>query len=331
MDTDRVGLPRPAVTIVDPAAPRRAGAAPMGDRGRPPLWRPGRRTWAVVGGTLVVVAALSAGRDALDARHASHVAARRAARAAAVVEIRIGGPGGSSTTGGAAVVGVRLVNAGPRPVRLETAQLDVEGWIVRLPAEPVGAGASTLLELRRQVDCPAVDRLRNPAIVLVTVRTEDGRSHSTSLGLGPQDAADPARQVREALFSAPRRACGVLPPIDAFAVDLAHTWTSRRPGSVLAVVPIANTSSRPLTLLSVRGIDGLAVVSASRLPVLLPAGRGSRFAMVLTLADCRTPLLRQARIAVTLRGEGADYAETETDLGAATVAAVNGLGAHRCR
>ena len=100
---------------------------------------------------------------------------------------------------------------------------------------------------------------------------------------------------------------------------------------MLAVVPVANTSARPLTLLSVRGIDGLAVVSASRLPLSLAAGRGSRFAMVLSLADCRTPRLRQARIAVTLRGEGAAYAETDTDLGAAAVAAVNGLGAHRCR
>ena len=331
MDTDRVGLPRPAVTIVDPAAPHRVGAAPAVDRAGPPAWRPGRCTWAAVVTSLVAVAALSAGRDALDARHATQVAARRADRAAAVVAVRIGGPGGSSTLDRAASVGLRLVNAGPQPVQLVAARLDVGGWIATLPTGPVGAGASALLELRRQIDCTTVDRLRDPAIMLVTVRTADGRSHDASLGLGPQDAADPARQIREALFSAPRRACGVLPPIDAFAVDLAHTSTSRRPGSVLAVVPIANTSSRPLTLLSVRGIDGLAVVSASKLPVLLPAGRGSRFAMVLTLADCRTPLLRQARIAVTLRGEGADYAETDTDLGSATVAAVNGLGAHRCR
>ena len=328
MNTDRVGLPRPAVTIVDPAAPR---CAQTGDQGRPPVWRPGGRTWAVVGGTLVVVVALSAGRHALVTRHASRVAARRATLAAAVVAVRIGGPGGRDSAGGAASVGIRLVNAGPRPVRLEAARLDVGGWTARLPAEPVGAGASALLELRRKVECATVDRLRSPAIVLVTVRTADGRSHDTSLGLGPQDAADPARQVREALFSAPRRACGLLPPIDAFAVDLAHTSTSQRPGSVRTVLPIANTSSRPLTLLSVRGINGLAVVSASRLPMLLPPGRGSRFAMVLTLADCRDPRLRQARIAVTLRGEGADYAETDTDLGAAAVAAVNGLGVRRCR
>ncbi len=331
MDTDRVGPPRPAVTIVDPAAPHRAGAAPADDRADQKAWRPGRRTWAAVVTSVVAVAALSAGRDTLDARHATRVAARRAALAAAVVAVRIGGPGGSSTLDSAAFVDLRLVNAGPRPVRLEAARLDVEGWTARLPADPVGAGASALLELRRHVDCATVDRLPEPAIVLLTVRTSDGRSHETSLGLGPQDAADPARQIREALFTTPRRACGLLPPIDAFAVDLVHTSISRRPGSVLAVVPIANTSARPLTLLSVRGIDGLAVVSVSRLPVLLPAGRGSRFAMVLSLADCRTPQLQRARIAVTLRGVGAAYAETDTDLGAATVAAVNGLGAHRCR
>ena len=328
MDTDRVGLPRPAVTIVDPAAPHRAGAV---DLVRPPVWRPGRRTWAAVVTSVLAMAALSAGRNALDARHAMQVAARRTALAAAVVAVRIGGPGGSSTLDSAAFVDLRLVNAGPRPVRLEAARLDVAGWLARLPAEPVGAGASALLELRREVDCASVERLPDPAIVLLTVRTADGRSHETSLGLGPQDAADPARQVREALFTAPRRACGVLPPIDAFAIDLAHASILRRPGSVLAVVPVANTSARPLTVLSVRGIDGLAVVSASPLPVSLAAGRGSRFAMVLSLADCRTPRLRQARIAVTLRGEGAAYAETDTDLGAATVAAVNGLGAHSCR
>ena len=230
MDTDRVGLPRPPVTIVDPAAPHRVGAAPADDRAGPPVWRPGRRTWAAVVTSLVAVAAPSAGRDALDARHATQVAARRADRAAAVVAVRIDGPGGSSTLDGAASVGLRLINAGPQPVRLEAARLDVDGWDARLPADPVGAGAGALLELRRQVDCATVDRLQDPASVLVRLRTADGRSHDVSLGLTPQDAADPARQIREALFSAPRRACGLLPRLRATA-------------RARAVLPLPGTSS----------------------------------------------------------------------------------------
>ena len=277
---------------------------------------------------LVAVVGVGSTGWAIVARRASLDAARQSA---ALVAVRIGGPGGSSTLGNTAYVDLWLVNAGPRPIQLEAARLDVDGWTARLPAEPVGAGSSVLLEVRRDVDCATVDSLKTPSIVRLTVRSADGRVRPASLGFGPQDAADPARQLRAALIQAPRRACGVLPPGESMTLDGERAVVTGRAGSVLLVIPVANSSSRPLSVLSIRGIDGLEIVSSTQLPVVLrPRGR-QQLGLVLTLVDCRIAQLREARVAIMVRGDGSDYSEIETGLGAAAFAAVVSLEAHRCR
>ena len=328
MPTDGPGPPRPPVTVVDPSAPAPAPGPPGPPE--PALWRPGRRTWSVVAGGLALVVAVTAVRGEVGRAHARAAAARRALAGAGVLALRIGGPGPSTSLPGVATVGLRLVNDGPRPVRLEAASLDVAGWTVVLPAEPIDPAGSALLDLRRRVDCAGVEALPDPALLRLSVRTADGRTRPLPLGLGPQDGADPARQVRTELNATPRRACGLLSAADALSLQTDSTHALRARRAVRLAVQVRNASTRPLTLLTVRGLDGLSVAGTGRLPLRLAARGSTPLALELTLAGCG-PRPRQARLALTVVGGGAAYAEVAAPLDRRAVQSLGALGVHRCR
>jgi hypothetical protein len=262
-----VDLPRPEVTVTDPRQPGTLRPAP-----EPVPARLGRR------GTALLAAAAVVGAGALVA--ADVVRDRRDAveqrRLDGVVDVALGGAGARWASSydartGTGTVGapVRLVNRGPRDVRVTSASL---GALRARDAPTLPAGGDGELWLQRSVRCPADGSPPPPEPEVrelrLAVEAPGGREAVVLEGSGlPAGSLDDSVQ----------RAC-LHPPLRE-AVQLTSTVVAAQERTVVLRVDVSNTGRVPVRLLSLVPARGLVVESVTGttstgasvgLPVVLP-------------------------------------------------------------
>lgn len=255
--------PRPQVTVTDP----REREALVAVEEPPPL-RLGRRGAALLAAAALVGATALFVTDVARARGEA-VEQRRLDR---VVDLALGeasGPWSSAhdaRTGTGTVTGVvRLVNRGPRPVRVTGAQFGR----LRSTQEPVlPAGGDDTLLLERTIRCPADGGPPAPepegGQLRVRLETPAGTRQVLLRGDGlPMGSLDGSVQ----------RACRH-PPLGE-SVQLAGTVVRSDDRTVVLHVDLANGGRVPVRLLSLVPARGLVVVSvegdATSMPLVLPA------------------------------------------------------------
>ena len=259
-------LPRPEVTVVDPREP---GALVAAQEPEPP--RLGRRGVALLAVCALVAVVALVGADVVRDRRA----AVEERRLDGVVDLALdaGSVQWSSDhdrrTGTGTVYGVvRLVNGGPRDVRVVDAQI---GRLRAGRARTLGAEERGTLVLEQPVRCPddgsppppepelgrlrlGVETLAGPRSVALTV--DDGR----------------LAEIDEHV----QRAC-LYPPLDE-SVRLAAGALRIEGREVVLQVEVANEGRLPLRLLSLVPARGLVVEQvagdAPGLPLVLPATDG---------------------------------------------------------
>lgn len=267
-------LPRPPVTVTDPRS--RGPLVPVEE---PPPARLSRR------GAALLAAAAVVGASALFA--ADVVRDRRDAveqrRLDGVVDVALAGRGVPWTSSHDPVTGtgtvrglVRLVNRGPRDVRVVSARLgDLRAAGTTLRAHD----GEAVLVLQDEVRCPSGGG-RPP-------REPEARELHVAL----ETPAGPRQVVladgglpRGSLDDSVQRACAY-PPL-AERVQLGGEVRRVQGRTAVLHVDVANAGRRPLRLLSLVPSRGLVVLSVDgeqdRLPVVLPA-RTRRFPDVQTL------------------------------------------------
>lgn len=267
-------LPRPEVTVADPRQPGALVAV-----SEPPPPRLGRRGAGLLAvAALVAATALFAADVARDRRDA--VEQRRLD---GVVDVTLA-EGGSSwasshdaRTGTGTVLGeVRLVNRGPRDVRVVSAQL---GRLRDSGRTTLDADDDAVLRLSDTFRCPGDGGPPPEAL--------EGRELRLSL----ETPAGPREVVLEgsglptgSLDDSVQRAC-LHPPLGE-SVLLAGTVVRAEDRAVVLRVDVANDGRVPVRLLSLVPARGLVVESvdgdATGLPLVLPV-RTERFPSVRTL------------------------------------------------
>ena len=260
-------LPRPEVTVTDPRQP--GTFVPVEEPAPPRLGRRGAALLAVA--AVVGAAALLATDVARDRREA--VEQRRLD---GVVDLALGAPGGGWSashdprTGTGTVEGtVRMVNEGPRDVRVTSVEL---GGVPYDADSVVEAGEGTTpVVLQRTVRCPRdggpPPREPEPADVRVHLETPGGAREVQLGGDGlPFGSVDDGVQA----------ACAH-PPLRQ-SVSLTGSVVRAEASEVVLRVEVANRGRRPLRLLSLVPARGLVVRSvagdASVLPLVLPVPPG---------------------------------------------------------
>ena len=268
-------LPRPEVTVTDP---RRPGTLVAVEEPPPP--RLGRRGAALLAAAgLVGAAGLFAADVARDRR-----AAVEQRRLDGVVDVALAASSFAwasshdARTGTGTVEGlVRLVNRGPRDVRVVAAQLgDLrDDGTTTLDAHDGQAA----LRLQRTFRCPTDGKPPPPQPEVRELRL------SLVTPAGPRQVVlEGAGLPRGSLEDSAQRAC-LFPPLGE-SVRLAGTVVRVEDRSVVLRVDIANDGRVPLRLLSLVPAQGLVVQSVSGddpgLPLVLPV-RTERSPVVRTL------------------------------------------------
>lgn len=253
-------LSRPEVTVTDPRHP---GVLVRVEEPPPPTI--GRRGAALLAAAALVGALALVAADVVRDR-----------RLAGVVDLAMGAPGGgwSAThdpgTGTGTVAGtVRLLNAGPRDVRITAAELGGLRYEADGVVEAGDLGA--VLELRRAVRCPGdgspPPSEREPRELRLHVETAAGPRTTTLEGIGL-----PIGSVNDSV----QTACAY-PPLRQ-AVDYVSTVERLEGLTAVLRVAVANDGREPVRLLSLIPARGLQVVSVDgdrdQLPVLLPPQTG---------------------------------------------------------
>lgn len=255
-------LPRPEVTVVDPRHP--GVLVPVEE---PPAPQLSRRGAALLGAAALVLA---------TGLYATDVARDR--RLDRVVDVVLGAPGGgwSAThdpgSGTGTVAGpVRLLNRGPRDVRVRSAELGRLRYDAGAVL-PAGDG-STVVWLEQTVRCPRDGRpppvVREPDALQVRLETPSGARQVTLEGSGlPIGSFNDVVQT----------ACAY-PPLDK-SLQLTSTVERLEDRTAVLRVEVANDGRRPLHLLSLIPSRGLRVRTVDgvedRLPVVLPPSTGGR-------------------------------------------------------
>jgi hypothetical protein len=255
-----VERPRPEVTVTDPRRP-----GPFVAVQEPPPPRLGRPGGALLAAAAVACAAALFGADVVRDR-----------RLDGVVDVALGGPGGGwssshdPSAGTGTVEGVvRLLNRGPRDVRVTSARLGALRY-AGVAVLPAGDG-SAALPLRRTVRCPgdgsAPPTQAEPQELRVRLATPAGPREVSLGGDGlPTGSFDDSVQS----------ACAY-PPL-RHTVRLAGTVVRLEGRAAVLRVELTNEGRRPVRLLSVVPARGLGVLSIdgdpARLPVVLPAPTG---------------------------------------------------------
>lgn len=260
--------PRPEVTVTDPRQP--AALVAVEEPAPPAL---GRRGVALLCATaLAGVAALVTADVARDRRDAAEQR-----RLDGVVQVALGPTlGGWSSTHGAAtgtgtVEGsVRLLNAGPRDVRVTSAEM---GPLRSTAARTLDAGGGGVVELRGTFRCPSDGSPPPP-------EPEAQELHvRLATPAGPREVSlDGPGLPLGSLDEGVQGACGFPSLRDSLRLTGTVVRTDGR--TALLRVQVANEGRRPVRLLSLIPARGLVVLSidggATELPVLLPAGSPSR-------------------------------------------------------
>ena len=259
-------LPRPEVTVKDP---RRPGVLAPVEEPDPP--RLGRRGAALLAAASVVgAAALFAADVVRDRREAVEQRRLDGVVDVALVASSFGwtsshdGRTGTGTVEGA----VRVVNRGPRDLRVVSAEL---GALRDDGGETLEADGDVLLRLSRTIACP--DDGRPPP------KQPEGRE----LRLRLESPAGPRQVVLEgvglprgSLDDSVQRAC-LFPPLGE-SVQLAGTVVRAEDRVVVLRVDVANDGRVPVRLLSLVPSRGLVVESvggdATGLPLVLPVPTG---------------------------------------------------------
>jgi hypothetical protein len=261
-----VDLPRPQVTVTDP---RRPGAVLAVEEPAP--MRLGRRGAAVLGAAALVGATALVAADVVRDRRD----AVEQRRLDGVVDVAFGegGSGWASShdarTGTGTVEGaVRLVNHGPRAVRVVSASF---GALRDDDGATLGPGSAAVLVLQRTVRCPGdggpPPPEPEPRELRVLLETSAGTREVVLQGSGlPSGSLDDSVQ----------HAC-LHPPLGD-SVQLASTVVRAEDRAVVLEVDIANAGRVPVRLLSLVPARGLVVQSvsgdASGMPVVLPVRSG---------------------------------------------------------
>jgi hypothetical protein len=270
-----VDLPRPEVTVTDPRQPR--ALVPVEEPAPPRLGRRGAALLtaaALVGATVLFAAdVVRDRRDAVDQRRLDGVVDVGLAESSSAWASSHDARTGTGTVEGA----VRLVNRGPRDVRVVFAELgDLrDDGSTTLDAHDGDA----VLRLQRTVRCPGDGSPPPPQPesqeLRVSLETPAGPREVVLEGDGlPQGSLDDSVQ----------RAC-LFPPLGE-SVQLAGTVVRAEDRAVVLHVDVANDGRVPIRLLSLIPARGLVVQSvagdATGLPIVLPVRTG-RFAVVRTL------------------------------------------------
>ena len=255
-------LPRPEVTVTDPRQP---GALVAVEEPPPP--QIGRRGAALLGAAALVLAAALFATDVVRDR-----------RLDGVVDVVLGAPGGGWSAAydprsgtGTVTAPVRLLNRGPRDVRVRSAELGE----LRYDAGAVlpSRDAGTVVWLQRSVSCPEdggpppVER--EPGALQVRLETRAGARSLTLEGSGL-----PIGSYNESI----QTACAY-PPLDE-SLQLASTVVRLEDRTAVLRVEVANDGRRPVRLLSLVPARGLRLLSVDGaedvLPVVLPPQTGRR-------------------------------------------------------
>ncbi len=184
---------------------------------------------------------------------------------------------------------VRLLNDGPRDVRVLAAQLAGQRYDAGVV---VPAGDGTVVELRRTVRCPADGSAPQPEPEPTALRVR------LETAAGPREVPLPGDglpigSVHDSLQSA----CGYPPLRDS--LQLASTVVRLEERAAVLRVEVLNRGRRPLRLLSLVPARGLQVQSVdgdpARLPVEIPPQGGRA-------PDLRTLEVRLVVLCSALRG-----------------------------
>jgi hypothetical protein len=257
-----VDLPRPEVTVTDPRQP---GALVAVEEPPPPQL--GRRGAALLGAAALVLVAALVTTDVVRDR-----------RLDGVVDVVLGAPGGGwsaaydpSSRTGTVTAPVRLLNRGPRDVRVRSAalgELRYDAGAV-LPSRDAG----TVVWLQQTINCPEdggpppVER--EPRALQVRLETRAGARQVTLEGSGL-----PIGSFNESV----QTACAY-PPLDE-SLQLASTVLRLEDRAAVLRVEVANDGRRPVRLLSLIPARGLSVLTTDgaddRFPIVLPPQTGRR-------------------------------------------------------
>ena len=255
-------LPRPEVTVTDPRRPGVLVAV-----AEPPPPELGRRGAALLGAAALVLAAALFATDVVRDRRLDGVA-----------DVVLGSPGGGwsatydpSSRTGTVTAPVRLLNRGPRDVRVQSARLG--GLRSDAGAVLPSRNAGTVVWLQQTVRCP--DDGGPPPVepeagaLLVRLETRAGARLVTLEGSGL-----PIGSFNESV----QTACAY-PPLDE-SLQLASTVVRIEDRAAVLRVEVANDGRRPVRLLSLIPARGLRVLSIDgvedRLPLVLPPQAGRR-------------------------------------------------------
>ena len=273
-------LPRPQVTVTDPREP--GGLVTVAE---PPPPRLGRRGAAMLAAAAVVGAAALVATDVVRDRRD----AVEQRRLDGVVDVGLAASsyGWASshdprTATGTVEGAVKLVNRGPRDLRVRSAELGALRGIVGVTLE---ADGEAVLKLSRTIACPRDGSPPPPQPEVQQLRldleTPAGPRQLVLEGPGlPQGSLDDSLQ----------RAC-LHPPLGE-SLQLTATVVRAEDRTVVVRVDVLNDGRTPVRLLSLVPARGLVVESlggdATGLPLVLPVRTG------------RTPVVRtlEVRLAV---------------------------------
>ena len=260
-------LPRPEVTVTDPHAPGALAAAE-----ETPAPRLGRRGTALLAATAVVGAVALVAADVVRDRRE----AVEQRRLDGVVDVGLDDDtvvGWSSehdarTGTGTVTTVVRLVNRGPRTVRVTAAEL---GGLRATDELVLGAGDDGQLLLARAVRCPGDGSPPPPEPEERELRL------ALETPAGPREVVLPGDGLPTgSLDETVQRSC-LFPPLGE-SVQLAATVVRTEGRTAVLRVDVANDGRVPVRLLSLVPARGLVVDSvggdATELPLVLPVRTG---------------------------------------------------------
>lgn len=257
-------LPRPEVTVTDPQRP--GAFVPLEE---PPPPRLGRRGAAVLAAAAVVgAAALFAAdvqrdrQDAVEQRRLDRVVDVGLDESSATWASAHDARTGTGTVEGA----VRVVNRGPRDVRVVSAEAGPLRGVDDGDGTTLAAGGEAVLRLQRTVRCPAdgspPPRQTTGSELRLDLETPAGRREVVLRGGLQQGLLDDSVS----------RAC-LHEPLDE-SLRLASAVVGEQDRSVVLRVEVANDGRVPVRLLSLVPARGLVVEQvggdATGLPLVLP-------------------------------------------------------------